>query len=252
MKNGVFMRRVAVGLGVTAGMILLAVDVTAGEASAGMDVNSAYVWRGITLNDGLVAQPWVDVTVAEGLSANAWGNMDLDDFDGQRKSGEFSEIDLVLSYSRSIGPVDATVGWTEFLFPYIGTNGVEGTREVFVSAGMDLGHGFATQAQFNYDVDEVKDFYANLALTYSMDLKEGWSAETGASIGLAGKDWADFNAGGTDGGFFDYSVWLSTSYSVSKSTEVGAKIAYVDSVDTDVLPEQDVNVVGGVSAAYSF
>ena len=48
----------------------------------GVDVNSAYVWRGVTRNDGPAVQPWVDLEVAEGFRVHVWGNLDLDDYDG--------------------------------------------------------------------------------------------------------------------------------------------------------------------------
>ncbi|HMA84159.1 MAG TPA: hypothetical protein VKN73_00520, partial [Desulfosalsimonadaceae bacterium] len=45
------------------------------------DVVSAYVWRGITFNDGLVVQPYVDVAAGNGFAINVWGNYDIDDYD---------------------------------------------------------------------------------------------------------------------------------------------------------------------------
>ena len=36
-------------------------DSMAADASFGADVNSAYVWRGITFNDGVVVQPLVQI-----------------------------------------------------------------------------------------------------------------------------------------------------------------------------------------------
>lgn len=61
-------------------MMLGAGAAGAAEVAAGGDLYSAYVWRGITLNDGLVAQPSMDVSVG-GFNFNVWGNFDIDDYD---------------------------------------------------------------------------------------------------------------------------------------------------------------------------
>ena len=53
----------------------------AADASFGADINSAYVWRGITFNDGAVIQPSLDVTTG-GFGFNVWGNIDIDDDNG--------------------------------------------------------------------------------------------------------------------------------------------------------------------------
>jgi len=53
--------------------------VVAADVTAAVDVNSAYVWRGQTFNDGMVAQPSVDVA-SGGFGFNVWGNIDIDDY----------------------------------------------------------------------------------------------------------------------------------------------------------------------------
>ena len=80
------------------------------DVTAAVDVNSAYVWRGITFNDGFVVQPSVDVT-AGNFGFNVWGNIDGDDYDDTLDSGEFSEVDLTLTYAIEAGPVGLTAGY---------------------------------------------------------------------------------------------------------------------------------------------
>ena len=77
--------------------VLNAGSVFAADVTTAIDVNSAYVWRGITFNDGMVVQPSVDVA-AGNFGLNVWGNLDADDYDDSLDSGEFSEIDLTLTY----------------------------------------------------------------------------------------------------------------------------------------------------------
>ena len=84
----------------------------AATATATLATNSAYVWRGLTFNDGLVLQPSLDVSTG-GFAVNVWGNLDIDDYNGAVDDGEFSEVDLTASYTWKLGPVDASLGAIE-------------------------------------------------------------------------------------------------------------------------------------------
>jgi hypothetical protein len=42
------------------------------------------------------------------------------------------------------------------------------------------------------------------------------------------------------------------TYDIDASMAFAASLAYTDTLDKDVLPEQDVNVHGGFSLAYGF
>ena len=222
----------------------------AADVTAALDVNSAYVWRGITLNDGAVVQPSLDVSKG-GFGINVWGNFDLDDYDGQLEDNEFSEIDLTLSYTFSLESVEIGLGYIEYLFPA----GGPGTREVFVSLDLPLFGGLSAGSAFYYDVDEVDSYYGDVHLSYALPLTDQLGVEAKAKIGYAGEDFAEVY-GGTDGGFFDYGFSLSLSYAVTNALSLGAAIAYTDTVDEDVLPEgdfaQDTQWYGGVRIAYAF
>jgi opacity protein-like surface antigen len=215
----------------------------AADATVGVDVNSAYVWRGITFNDGFVIQPSIDVTEG-GFGLNVWGNIDGDDYDDTLDSGEFSEVDITLSYGFDLEPVGVTVGYIEYLFPAGGL----GTRELFLSLGMDIVGALSGGLDIYYDFDEVETFYMNLSLAYSASLNEKTSLDLGAGIGYAGDEYC---ADG-DSGLYDYILSAGLSYAVSDSLSLGAAINYADSVDEDKLPDQDADFFGGVSIYYGF
>lgn len=245
------------------GLIALAVALSAtlvspafaADATVGLDLNSAYVWRGITFNDGAVLQPSVDVAHSSGAGLNVWGNLDIDDYDNTLESGEFSEVDLTLYYALPVEEVDMSVGYIEYLFPATSTNGgALGTREIYFSAGQDLGQyseelaGLSWGFFFAYDFDEVDDYYSNVSLAYGYDVNEQVSLELGGLVGYAGSD----ASAGADGGFNEWQIALSGSYAVAEGVDLGAFIAYVDTLDEDVLPSQDTDVYGGVSVYYGF
>jgi hypothetical protein len=238
------------GLMMVFGMVLCAHGTLwAAEATVGMDVNSAYVWRGMTFNDGIVFQPSLDVSKG-GFGLNVWGNIDGSDYDDQLDSGEFSEVDLTASYGFKLDPLDITIGYIEYLFPTTEDTGSVGTREVFASFGINIIDNLSTTLAIYYDFDEVEDVYANLSLAYSASLTNAVSLDLGTGIGYAG---GEYTADG-DAGFFDYIVSAKLGYSVNDSLSLSAMLAYADSADEDKLPEEatDTNFFGGVGITYGF
>ncbi len=223
----------------------------AANVTAALDLNSAYMWRGLTFNDGLVAQPSIDVAAPHGIGINVWGNYDIDDYDGAINDNEFSEVDFTVSYAIPVDGFDLGIGIIEYLFPEAGTNA--NSREVFVEAGAQLVENVTAGTFIAYDFDELDDFYANLTLAYSYAVNEQLGLELAGLIGFAGDDFAALGASG-ESGAHEYQITLSAAYALNETTGLGAFIAYTDAVDSDVLPDEalDVDVYGGVSVSYAF
>lgn len=221
----------------------------AADVTAAADINSAYVWRGLTFNDGIVIQPSIDVA-AGGFGFNVWGNLDADDYNDTLDSGEFSEVDLTVSYSFDMGPVGASVGFIEYLFPAGGAS----TSEIFANTSMDIVAGLSAGLELYYDIDQVDDFYATASIGYALDLNEQLGLELGALISYAGKDFTAAYAGGTDSGFFNYVLSASLGYAISDTLSTGINLNYTDSMASDALPDSamDTDVYGGISIAYTF
>jgi hypothetical protein len=236
-------------LGLTV-MPVWAVDV---EVTAAVDFNTAYVWRGMTFNDGLVAQPSIDVTKG-GFGINVWGNFDIDDYDDTLDSSEFSEIDLTLSYGFTVGKFEVTVGFIEYVFPTTEAGGAEGTREIYLSLGTELPAGFSVALDIYYDMDEVTDYYSVLGLTYACEINAKTNLGIGGSAAYAGEAYS----GDGDAGFYDYALSVSLDYAINDAWSVAAGITYVDAMDDDKLVEEDkggpldVNTYGSISIAYAF
>ena len=145
--------------------------VAAVDVTAEMDFNSAYVFRGKTLNDGWVVQPSVDITKG-GFDLNVWGNYDIDDYNDTLDSGEFSQINLKAFYGRTLDWVDLGVGYIEYLFPTTDAGGAPGTREIYFSLGSPLPLGFSMALDVYYVFDEVEDYYSALMLAWARDIIE--------------------------------------------------------------------------------
>ncbi len=233
--------------------------VRAADVEVNVDVVSAYVWRGITFNDGLVLQPEISTEAGLGeagsLGIEVWANMDLDDFNDTLEEGEFSEVNFVLAWNLPTEGFDLSVGLIQYLFPGVGSGddilgGGNPTREVFVEAGFGLADGVTLTLFGAYDFDEVEDYYLSATLAYEVEVAAGTTLEISGLAGYAGKDMA---AGG-ERGFHEWEVRAAIEHELTDAISVGAFIAYTDAIDSDSLPDgpQDVNVYGGASLTWTF
>ena len=259
----------AIGMAAVALAVAVPAVSLAAEVTAGADVVSAYIWRGLTYNDGVVVQPSVDVAHPSGLGLNVWGNFDMTDYDGAVDEREFSEVDLTLSYAVPIeGPVSITVGISEWLYPKEGNYTPElpeahaaveakkdtDTREVYLNLGYEPMDGLALGMSLNQDIDEVEGTYGDASIAYTYEPCDKTSLEASARIGVGDKKFAEYYAGGTKGGLFDWGAKLTATYALSESTELAAFVAYTDNLNDDVFPDdaKDVDVYGGMSLYYTF
>ncbi len=209
----------------------------ASAADYALDFASAYVWRGITFTDGAVWQPSVTASNDSGFAINVWGSLDIDD--ANEMSGEFNEVDLTASYGFGSDAISAEVGFIEYLFP---NTEFAGTRELYVTVGWDI--VAAPSVSLYYDIDEIKDFYASVGVSFGGDVSDvlAWSVDV--SAGYAGDDFAAAYEG-TSGGLFDGNVTLGVSGGMWS-----AYVSYVDALDSDSLPEQPVDFLAGVGFSF--
>lgn len=225
----------------------------AATAVAALDANSAYVWRGMTLNNGFVLQPSMDVSQG-GFAFNVWGNYDVDDYNGTLNENRFSEVDLTGTYTHKIGSVDASVGVIHYLFPEAKEGADTHTTELFVGLAYDLGAGFNISTKFYYDIDAVSDYFVTAGLGYTYDLNPQTALGLSGMISYAGEDFTAYYVGGTDSGFFNYTLTASVKYKVNDAFSIGANVNLTDNLDSKAMPDEAVhtNVYGGLNLSYTF
>jgi hypothetical protein len=209
----------------------------AADATVGVDVSSAYVFRGITLNDGFVAQPYMEVSGLP-IDLGVWGNLDIDDMDGALESGQFSEIDIYASYAIPVEGVDASIGYTEYTYP----NGGEADREIGLSLGLDLPLSPTLGLYYGLDGAIEENVYAEFGIGHELELAEGVGLSLGALIGYL------YPETGEDG-FHQYELSASLAYNI-----VSLGVKYIGQVDDEVLVDgaYDVEVVGTIGISHSF
>ena len=218
-------------------LLFVAAAPASADAEYALDFASAYVWRGITFTDGAVWQPSVTASSDSGFAINVWGNLDIDDANDM--SAEFNEIDLTASYGFGTDAVSAEVGFIEYLFP---NTAFDGTREVYLTLGWDV--VAAPSVSVYYDIDEVKDFYANFGVSFGGDASDALAWSVSVSAGYAGDDFAAAYDG-LSGGMYDGNVTFGLS-----GGSWSAFVSYVDGIDSDALPDQPVDFLAGVGFSF--
>lgn len=242
MKKAIVIAMVAMGA---------AVATQAADVSTYVDFVSAYVFRGVTFNDGLVMQPGAEISgfpIDEkfgSIALGIWANYDLNDIgDGQ----EFSEVDYYVSYSLPIEVIDVGVTYTEYTYP--GASGGDSDREIALSLGSAIGtNGLYAGVTFNYGIGGALegDLYVQGALDYEMELTEALSASAGVTVGYL------FSDSGADG-FNDATASLGLGYALSENWSVSAGVTYIAQLDDAVLSDADydVNLLASVGISCDF
>jgi uncharacterized protein (TIGR02001 family) len=235
------MKKIVIGF--VMGLVLCS-GVNAAEVSLGVDAASAYVFRGVTLNDGFVLQPGMKVGGLGGFSVGAWGNLDLDDYGGAVEENQFSEIDLYGSYAVAVKGVELSIGYTEYAYP---SGGGDADRELGVGAavclaGIDLGAGL----YYGVDGGIDQSLYAEISAGKGFCLTDELGLNIGTTLSYLSPDEGS-------AGFSHFTASLGLSYALFK-----AGVTYIGQIDDDVLPDvedgggYDVDVVGTVGVAGSF
>ncbi len=162
----------AIALAATVLAALAAAPAAALDGSVDLSVQSAYIWRGMVLNDRPVFQPSVTVS-GGGFSGSVWANVNLTADHGYE--GEASEIDYWAAYTLSGKDVDWTLTYYDYTFPH--TLGLS-TQEVWVNATFKKVL-FSPSLTAIRDVNAIKGWYFLLTGTQKLGL-----LRTRASDGL--------------------------------------------------------------------
>ncbi len=244
-------------LGVAAVAATVLAVVTAGPAHAldgGVDlsVQSAYVWRGMVLNDKPVFQPSVTLSNG-GFSGSVWANVNLTADYGFE--GEASELDYWLAYTLSARNVDWTLTYYDYTFPH--TSSLS-TQEAWLSATLK-NLPLSPSLTAIRDVNAIKGWYFLLTGTQDLGVL-GTSASKGLvltlNVGHGTKEYCR--------GYFpeiehdsvtDYGVRLEWPARVGPGT-LRLNAQYTSFTDSDVstpgFEGKRANLVGGVTYSIGF
>lgn len=214
------------------------------DVTISLDVASAYVFRGSTFNDELVAQPGLEIS---GLPVvlGVWGNFDIGDYDNTLEEREFSEIDFYASYEvpLKLELVSLSVGYTEYMYP---TGAIDADRELSLGASFNVLLSPSLTIYYGMDGGIQKNVYVEAGVSHDIELNEKVTLGLEAALGYLSPD------EGEDG-LTHYTVSAGLSYD-----KFSASVTYVGQGDDDVLPDvddggtYDVKVFGTIGVAYDF
>ncbi|OGF67863.1 MAG: hypothetical protein A2Y62_01200 [Candidatus Fischerbacteria bacterium RBG_13_37_8] len=202
----------------------------AAEVSMDFSIYSAYVWRGIILNDGSVFQ--TSVTLSEhGFSANVWANVDLTDANDLR--GNVTEIDYTFTYAKEMEKVNITGGVIAYTFLHVDA---DATTEVF--AGVSFNTILNPSVMVYWDVDEVHGVSVIFSASHTFklfkeELSDGLTLK--ANLGYSSAKFVEGNFVYENPGtrFSDYSLQASLPITLPKGT-LNLTASYSDLIDSEL------------------
>jgi uncharacterized protein (TIGR02001 family) len=145
---------------------------------------SKYVWRGYEqTRDSIVVQPSLTVGY-KGFSANLWSNLDTKPYSsipGRTYSGNWTETDLTLSYSKTFGPVNVGGGYIYYGLnaPYSGAPDPLDSQEIYVTIGLNT--LLSPTLTVYKEIDHYHQWYALLAVSHTFELSKITSLKLAAS-----------------------------------------------------------------------
>jgi hypothetical protein len=194
-----------------------------------------FVHRGMTMVDNPVLQPRLAVGLptvhGDRIGIVAEGNMDLRNDTGgawfpDGHAGRFSQIEAVVSYTRSFGDITLQGGVHNYNLP----NGLEfangergATSEVFLLASANVLEA-TPYLGLNYDFDEVRGGYYRAGVTEDFVLDENWQIVVDGSLGYVSEAQAAWLYGLGESGLADLRGTVALNWRCDPRTTLSASV----------------------------
>ena len=217
---------------------LTAGAIRAADVSATADFASAYVFRGATLNDGLVFQPGVKISgfpIPEeygSIAIGTWANYDIHKNPANGVKNQFTEVDYYATYTLPVKVVDLSATYTEYTYP---NTTASDDREVAFAVGKAIGEsGLYPSITFNYGLDGAlkEDWYIQGGFDYSKALTDALTLSAGVKVACM------IDNEGPDG-FNDATAKVGLSYALTENWAINGTLNYVAQLDDKVLTDAE-------------
>ncbi|MBI4914318.1 MAG: hypothetical protein HY825_00590 [Acidobacteria bacterium] len=198
------------------------------SATADLSVQSAYIWRGMVVNDHAVFQPALTLA-AHGFTAAAWATVDLTDDQGTRY--EVDEIDYWLTYTRQFKNLDVALTAYDYTFP---DTGLPSTLELWGAVVWKT--TLSPTLTIVRDVKEVDGWYYALAVSHNIGLLPPGISEgviVGASAGHGDQEYCHGYYPGLGKEVTDVMVRVDVPFKLGPGT-LKLNAQYADFTDSDV------------------
>lgn len=215
------------------------------------ELDSAYVWRGMVVNDRPVLEPSLTAS-AGGFSASVWANVDLTADNGAR--GVASEVDYWAAYTLAARTIDWTLTAYAYTFPH---SSAASTQEIWLNATFKT-LPFSPSLSAIRDLGTIRGWYVLLSGSRSLGVAR-WSRSDGLLLTL--------NAGHGNGA---YCRGYLPDAGLSGATDLGARLDWPlrvgpgtltlhaqyttfteEAANTDGAGHRPLHVAGGLAYAIS-
>jgi len=207
--------------------------------------HSIYEFRGVDFGADLY-EAGVDFSyeLAEGLSLSGgawWAENDA-----------FDELDLYVGLTKTLGPVDVSVGYIGYVFP--GDTEVN-TSEIYLGVAHELACGVGLSLTYYEDVDEIDGSYLEFGASKSYELSESISIDLGAGAAWSFDYNNDIN-GTTLSGFNHWYASVALPWEIKEDVILTPYIKYTDAAsdldsDVDAVNSDDL-FIGGITLSVAF
>ncbi len=221
----------------------VAIDVS-GDGYVG--IYDKYLWRGFDLSGSKpVIQGGVDVS-AGAFTYSWWGNLQLESDSGEGyQSGELTETDIVIDYSRDLNDLfSISVGNI-----FYGLEGMEDTNELYLSVSLNTLLNPSLSVYYDWDEAEEDGLFYTLSLGYDITLTESLTLGLG---GLVSYNQSSDYAVGDYNGFHNYELNTTIDYALAEQINIGASFMYSSGISSAAKDAIDSEMVSGVSIEMSF
>ena len=167
---------------------------------------TAYIWRGYENTRNSVVIPPSLTVGYKCFSANIWGNLDTQPYSQTNvtNSSTWTETDYTLSYTKTIGIVNAGVGYIYYGLGAANAGAAKplDSQEVYVTVGLNT---LLSPTLTAYkEVDHYHQYYFLLGVSHTVELNKTVSLKLGASASYLLSDYADatqYNINASSGGY---------------------------------------------------
>ena len=199
-----------------------------------LDFNSRYVWRGLALSSGAVAQPsaWVS---RRDYTFSIWGNIELrkgaNGLQGPRGRRRFNEVDVTLSRSLKTKKWTLEAGFQIYLYPRASDGASTGEVQLRLSRPVRRASMYALLA---VDVLKFKGAgWAEIGLSREHEFNARLSGAAGASLGFGSSRFNRVNLDAKGGALNAAMIDVSLSYALREHLSIRPHASF-----SALLPER--------------
>jgi uncharacterized protein (TIGR02001 family) len=226
------------------------------EGDAYIGVYDKYLWRGFDLSGSMpVAQGGVDLTTGN-FTLSYWTNVQLSSDEGEGfKSGEATENDLVIDYSRDINDlVSISVGNIYYML-----DGINDTNELYLSLGLATILEPSVTVYYDWDQADEDGLFYTASVGHSFELTDALSLSLGALVSYNQEsDYAVFytdpvtDLDKTYSDWHNYELSIGADYAVTDQISISPSVMFSSGISDEAKLAIDSEFLAGISATLTF